>query len=226
MNLKRERIAGERGTAEATGTQAADRPPDGGAPRGGGASRRRGPELENAILDAAWDVLVEHGYPGFTYEAVAARAGTSRPVLYRRWPRREDLLLATLTTCWQPIAMPDTGSLRDDAISFLRNIHDGRAHMISMMSVQLVDYFRDTGTGFGELREALITPGRGTAFETIVAHAVERGELPAAPRSSRVVNLPFDLLRHDMLVTMRAVSDESIVEIVDEVWLPLLGARS
>ncbi|WP_327391659.1 MULTISPECIES: TetR/AcrR family transcriptional regulator [unclassified Streptomyces] len=235
MDRKNERIAGERGATRATGARAAGRRADGGATRGGGAtggggptrgggaSRRRGAELENAILDASWNVLVEHGYLGFTYEAVAARAGTSRPVLYRRWPQHEDLLLATLTKFWQPITVPDTGSLRDDAISFLRNVHAGRAHMITLMSVQLVDYFRDTGTSFSELREALLTPGRATAFETIVARAVQRGELPDMPRSSRVVDLPFDLLRHDMLLTMRAVSDESIVEIVDEVWLPLLG---
>ncbi|MFC4464888.1 TetR/AcrR family transcriptional regulator [Streptomyces xiangluensis] len=217
MNLKHERDAGE------AGAQAAGRRSGGGAPRGSGASRRRGTELENAILDAAWDVLVEHGYPGFTYEAVAARAGTSRPVLYRRWPQREDLLLATLKMFWKPIAVPDAGSLRDDAISFLRKAHAGRVQMVTMMSVQLMDYFRDTATTFSELREALIPPGRATPFEMIVARAVERGELPDAPRSSRVVNLPFDLLRHDMLLTMREVSDESIVEIVDEVWLPLLG---
>ena len=57
----------------------------------------------------------------------------------------------------------------------------------------------------------------------IVARAVGRGELPDVPRPSRVVNLPLDLLRHDMFMTMRAVPDELIVEIVDKVWLPLLG---
>jgi AcrR family transcriptional regulator len=214
VNLKRERIAGDRG---ASGAQAAGR-------RGGGASRRRGPELEDAILDAAWDVLVEHGYHGFTYEAVAARAGTSRPVLYRRWPQRDDLLLATLTKFrWsQPIAVPDTGSLRDDAIGFLHNADAGLTRMITLISVQLMDYFRDTGTSFSELRDTLRTPGQATAFETIVTRAVERGELPDAPRSSRVVNLPFDLFRHDVLMTLRALPDESILEIVDEVWLPLL----
>lgn len=186
------------------------------------ATRRRGSELENAILGAAWDVLVEHGYPGFTYEAVAARAGTSRPVLYRRWPQREDLLLATLARSWQPVEVPDTGSLRGDAISFLHNVRAGRAQMITMMSVQLVDYFRDTGTSFSQLREALIPPGKASAFEIIVARAVERGELPDEPRSPRLVDLPFDLVRHDMLLTMRPVSDESITEIVDDVWLPLL----
>ncbi|MEU8325757.1 TetR/AcrR family transcriptional regulator [Nonomuraea sp. NPDC048881] len=193
-------------------------------PAPGGASRRRGPALEEAILDAAWQVLVEHGYHGFTFEAVAARAGTSRPVLYRRWPRRDDLLLATLAKFWRLIDVPDTGSLREDAVGFLRNAGDDRAGMLTLMSVQLADYFREAGTSLTELRDTLLPPGRATAFETIVGRAVERGELPDVPRSSRVVNLPLDLLRHDMLVTMRRVPEESIAEIVDEVWLPLLGA--
>jgi AcrR family transcriptional regulator len=193
-----------------------------GTARGGGASRRRGDELEDALLDAAWDVLVEHGYSGLTFEAVAARAGTSRPVLYRRWPRRDDLLLATLAKFWQPIEVPDTGGLRDDAIGFLRNANAARARTITLVGVQLTDYFRETGTTFGELRDRLLPPGLATPFETIVPRAVARGELPDVPRPSRVVNLPFDLFRHEMLTTMRAVPDASIVEIVDEVWLPLL----
>lgn len=119
--------------------------------------------------------------------------------------------------------MPDTGSLRDDAIGFLRNANADRAPTITFISVQLAGYFRDAGTSFSELRHTLLPPGRATAFETIVAQAVERGELPDVPRPSRVVNLPFDLLRHDLLTTMRAAPDESIVEIVDKVWLPLLG---
>jgi AcrR family transcriptional regulator len=220
VDRKHERIAGERG---AIGARVAQRHAGSGTTGDSGASRRRGLALEGAILDAAWDVLVEHGYHGFTYEAVAARAGTSRPVLYRRWPQRDDLLLATLAKFWQPIAMPDTGSLRDDAIGFLRNADADRAGMITLMSVQLVDYFRDTGTSLSDLRDTLLPPGQPTAFETIVARAVERGELPDVPRPSRVVNLPLDLLRHDLFMTMRPVSQEAIVEIVDAVWLPLLG---
>jgi AcrR family transcriptional regulator len=190
-----------------------------------GASRRRGAVLEDAILDAAWDVLVEHGYPGFTYEAVAAGAGTSRPVLYRRWPQRDDLLLATVTRYWtaHPILVPDTGSLRADAIGLLRNADAARSRMITLISLQLMDYFRHTGTSFSQLRETLRSPGQPGPCETIVARAVARGELPDAPRSARLVNLPLDLFRHDTILTMRPVPDESILQIVDELWLPLLG---
>ncbi|TPX01055.1 helix-turn-helix transcriptional regulator, partial [Schumannella luteola] len=60
------------------------------------ATRRRGAELEDAILDAVWDEIAEKGYGGLTYEAVATRARTSRAVLYRRWPSREELVLAAI----------------------------------------------------------------------------------------------------------------------------------
>ncbi|MGV0820311.1 TetR/AcrR family transcriptional regulator [Martelella sp. AMO21009] len=187
-------------------------------------SRRRGPKLEEAILEAAWDILIEHGYNGMTYEAVAARAGTSRPVLYRRWPHRDDLLLAAVTRSWrsEPIPIPNTGSLREDAIALLHNLNARRPRMIALISAQIMDYFRDSGSTFSKLREALYAPGESTAFETITRRAVERGELIDVPRSRRVVNLPFDLFRHDVFMTLREVSNESIVEIVDEVWLPLL----
>lgn len=187
-------------------------------------SRRRGQALEDAILDAAWDVLVTHGYHGFTYEAVAARAGTSRPVLYRRWPARDDLLRATITRFRRsrPIAVPDTGSLRDDAITFLRDAGTDLTHLVTLISVQLMEYFRDTGTSFEELLTTLRPADEAPPFATIVTRAVLRGEIPDVPRAPRVVNLPFDLFRHDVLMTLRPLSLDAITEIVDDVWLPLL----
>lgn len=186
-------------------------------------TRRRGAALENAITDAAWELLVEQGYNGFTFEAIAARAGTSKPVLYRRWPRREDLLIATLTRHWRPLEIPDTGDLRQDALTLLRAVNAERARTVLLMPIQLADYFRDTGTNFSDLRSRLRPAGQTPPFAQLVDRAVERGELADAPRSERVVNLPFDLVRHDMLMSMGAVPDERIVEIVDAVWLPLLG---
>lgn len=193
----------------------------------GAPTRRRGRELEDALLDAAWEVLVHDGYPGFTYEAIAARAGTSRPVLYRRWARREDLLLATLRKYWwsRPLEIPDTGRLREDALGFLRSANESRAQLMTVISAQLMEYFRDTGSSFGELREILRGDAkRVSGLRMMVRRAVERGELAAEPASDRVVDLPFDLFRHEMLMTMKPATDAALVAIVDEVWLPLLHA--
>jgi AcrR family transcriptional regulator len=191
-------------------------------------TRRRGADLEDALLDAAWEVLVEDGYRGFTYEAIAARAGTSRPVLYRRWPQRDLLARAAITRHWRqhPLVVPDTGSLREDALAMLRTAVVGRASLITMLSTQLLDYFRDSGTSFDELRTSFREPGAPTVFTRIVERAVARGELPGMPHPQRVVDLPFQLLQHDLVMTMRPTPEETLVEIVDDVWLPLLGVRS
>ena len=66
--------------------------------------RRRGEELDAAIRGAVLDVLVEHGPGGVTMEAVAAAAGTSKPVLYRRWPDRASMLKDS-AVAGQPLAI-------------------------------------------------------------------------------------------------------------------------
>lgn len=194
------------------------------ATRAGGASRRRGAALEDAILDAAWTVLLEQGYSGFTFEAVAARAGTSRPVLYRRWATREDLLFAVLGKRWRRrIEAPDTGTLREDALTLLRAFNSLRGRSVVLLRVQLADYFRDSDTSFNELRDRIIPSDEGPdAFQVMVERAVERGELADRPRPPRVIHLPVDLVRHDLLMGMGALPDEAITGIVDDIWLPLL----
>jgi hypothetical protein len=90
-----------------------------------------------------------------------------------------------------------------------------------LIGAQLMAYFRETGSSFAELR-TFLRRGETAAFEVLVERAVRRGEIPARPRSARVINLPLDLLRHDIHMTLREVPEETILEIVDEVWLPLL----
>jgi AcrR family transcriptional regulator len=87
-------------------------------------TRRRGSALDDALLDAAWSELREVGYAGLTMEVVAQRAGTSRPVLARRWPNRPQLVIAALRR-HRPVLsgeVPDTGDLRDDVLALLRRV--------------------------------------------------------------------------------------------------------
>jgi len=52
--------------------------------------------LEAAIFQVVLQELAETGYVNFSIERIAARAGTSKPVIYRRWPTRARLVYAAL----------------------------------------------------------------------------------------------------------------------------------
>jgi len=58
--------------------------------------RRRSQEAEQAILDHAMLILLQHGLQGFTLDRVAAAASVSKATIYRRWRSREEVVLAAL----------------------------------------------------------------------------------------------------------------------------------
>lgn len=187
--------------------------------------RRRGAQLEEAILEAAWAELNERGYPGLTLEGVAKRAGTSRPVLHRRWPSRATLATAALARhiSQNPITVPDLGSVRDELCLLLRRMSDrARPDMIRLVFDMQGDLADDHSNLAGlrtNLRAQILEPD---IMQTILGRAVDRGEIAAARLTPRIASLPTDLARHEILMTFEPLSDEAITEIVTEVFLPLV----
>ncbi len=181
-------------------------------------TRRRGVELEEAILQAAWEELMNVGYQNFTIEEVAIKAKTSKPVIYRRWTNREELILAAIQkNIPKPIeGIPNTGEIRNDVIIVLNRLNDliskiGPETLHGLMSV-LVDI------PFSEI----LNMRRTNTMQTIIQHAIERGEIKEEKVSERIARLPVDLIRHELLTTYEPVSDNTIVEIVDDIFLPLI----
>jgi AcrR family transcriptional regulator len=188
-------------------------------------SRRRGADLEEALLEAAWQELLAGGYGRFTIEGVAARAQTSRPVIYRRWPDRAQLAIAAVRHFGraQPVVTPDTGSVRDDLVSLLRAASKSRAELGALFSVQMGEYYAETGRTPAQLRAEFLA-GRTQPFgvDEVLRRGVERGEIDPARITPRISRLPFDLLRHELLMTLQPASDETITEIVDQIFMPLV----
>jgi AcrR family transcriptional regulator len=186
-------------------------------------TRRRGAELESAILDAAWEQLIAEGYEHFTVDTVAARARTSKPVLYRRWKTREDMLRATVRHrgAANSLPAPDTGTLRGDLLALLTEANTDRNPMAALLSSMLGSYYNKTGPTPAELR-AEFRGQRGSAVEVVVNRAVERGEVDPARLTPRIIDLPFDLFRNEMLMTLKPVPDHVLRQIVDDIFIPLV----
>ncbi|TNB48667.1 TetR/AcrR family transcriptional regulator [Martelella lutilitoris] len=188
--------------------------------------RRRGEALETAILEAAFDMLVEAGYGGMTMEAVAKRAGTSRPVLYRRWPNAAELTVAAMRhhLAAHPLEIPDTGNLRDDVMGLLRHIVERRTRLGALISVELSDFFRETNSSPAKLKTQIVSREQHV-MEVLLSRAIARGEIEDRAFRPRVISLPVDLLRNEMMMTLEPASERAVSEIVDEIFLPLVGYR-
>jgi len=188
----------------------------------GGRARRRGDELNAAIFEATLAELAEVGYSRLAMERVAARAGASKMSLYRRWPSRAELLIAALQhQDREPEPVPDTGSLREDVLAFLRR------------AATLLDgVFGEAVRGL--MAETLIDPGRTATARAgaflardrvvrqIFDRAAARGEIRPAAVTPQLVGLAPALVDHHFLVYGTPIPDDVLTGIVDNVLLPLL----
>ncbi|WP_319432575.1 TetR/AcrR family transcriptional regulator [Mycobacterium sp. RTGN5] len=187
------------------------------------AQRRRGEVLEKALLDAAWAELTETGYDDLTIDAVATRAGTSRAVLYRRWPTKQDLVLAALLDRVRSDAVPtpNTGSLRGDVVALLKAANELRVRMAILVFTRLGGFYRDADTNLAELA-AVVQGDRTTVLDDIIEQAVARGEIKPGQISERVARVPVELFRYELMVRLQPVPDDVLEGIVDDVFLPLV----
>ena len=82
--------------------------------------RPRDPRIDGAVLRATVELLAETGYPGLLVSAIAERAGTSKPAIYRRWPSKAHLVHEAVFPIGVATALPDTGSLPEDLREMVR----------------------------------------------------------------------------------------------------------
>lgn len=190
--------------------------------------RRRGPALEAALLDAAWDELVEAGYAKLTMESVASRAGTGIAVLYRRWANKDELVLAALEhyRVSHPVDLPDTGTLRGDLLAALTGMGEARA---TFWAIAAAAAFSGLMTGAGltpaQVRDRILGDQHLERVRTLYQRAHDRGEIDLERIPPAVLAMPFDLVRHDLLMDLRTLKPARIRSIVDDLLLPLVRSQ-
>lgn len=146
-------------------------------PAGRRLGRPRDARADEAILDAAVGVLAAGGPQRFTVDAVAAAAGVGKATIYRRWPTRADLVLATAGRLEFDLPPPETGNLRDDLVGHLTHLADklantasGRLFVAIIGEAAVNDEMRSRMQAFTRERRAF---ARG-----LIGDAQAGGELP------------------------------------------------
>jgi AcrR family transcriptional regulator len=82
--------------------------------------RPRNRAIDEAVLRATVELIGETSYADLSLDAVAARAGTSKPAIYRRWRGKAHLVHEAVFPIDATTDIPDAGSLEDDVREMIR----------------------------------------------------------------------------------------------------------
>jgi len=144
-----------------------------------GKGRPRDARLDEAIIEAAAELLVRDGFAALTIDAVARAAGTTRPAVYRRYAGRVELTVAVLGHRFGLAPVPDTGSLRGDLTAL--QAHQREMFRDPLMQAAMLGVLADVRADpqlLAAVQTRFLTPRRAQTKD-MVDRAVARGEIPA-----------------------------------------------
>lgn len=192
---------------------------DAASPRGG---RPRDEGRDQAILQAAVELLAEVGYDSMSIESIANRARVSKATIYRRWPGKAELVVDALRSRHEPqTAEPeDTGSLRGDLLAAVNNMLEQIAGMDGALICGMATAVRADA----QLGQMLLADKRAYSeglAGLILSRAQARGELAtdAGPGPILKVAPGVALFRQ---MTGEPLDQEFAAYLVDDVVIPLL----
>ncbi|GMA34079.1 TetR/AcrR family transcriptional regulator [Demequina litorisediminis] len=152
------------------------------------------PSLLEAIREAVRGEIADLGFAGLTFEGVARRAHTSKPVLYRRFATRAEMAIdAFIPHRFATPPAPVTGHLHDDVVALL----SGMAARVTREDVTTMRGI------IGEVDESLIEHVGALTFSQLDdwLHAVfdaarARGDLGPQPVPASATRTVVAVLRH------------------------------
>lgn len=141
-----------------------------------GPGRPREERVTRSVLDAVVELVAEQGVNAVTMDAVAARAGVSKPAIYRRWPTKQDLVLAAAESRIGRLSIPDMGDFRSE----LRAMLTARLEVYRKAGVdRLIAGVIGSAAEVGAVRSAYGDYVARTMGETryILERGIERGDV-------------------------------------------------
>lgn len=198
---------------------------------GSAGHRRRGAVLEEAILGAAYAELTEVGYAGFSVEAVAARAGTGKASIYRRWSTKHRLVLdamcLALPTAEQCGIQCDLGGDISTADA-LRQLARAISAVLGSPAGDAMRAIKCEAVVDPELARAIderFQAPRRAALLALLERGVARGEVRPDAVCPLVADVLPAVLTHRVIMQREPLTERDLTEVIDLVLLPLIEIR-
>ncbi|MFN8074724.1 MAG: TetR/AcrR family transcriptional regulator [Kineosporiaceae bacterium] len=184
----------------------------------------RGQAREQAICEAALELLVEVGYERLTIDAVAARARASKATIYRRWPGKAELVTEAMRCRAAPSILPaDAGSLRADLLALLSAapLPSGKQDALILASILRA------GHEAPDLRDCAlqqIVEDKRAVIDAVLDRARHRGETVREDAADLVHEILPALVFFRFAVEGRPLDGAFAEHVVDDIVLPLISS--
>ena len=138
--------------------------------------RPRSREADAAILDAALDLLIERGAEATSIEQVARRAGVTRATVYRRFPDKVSLLIATVEAAYgDPPPTPEILDVEHLLAGWASVLADPRLRRLLRRLYGAVEDFPEVARAY----QGSLGDQRDQARRAVFERARDLGQFPA-----------------------------------------------
>ena len=138
--------------------------------------RPRSREADAAILDAALDLLIERGAEATSIEQVARRAGVTRATVYRRFPDKVSLLIATVEAAYgDPPPTPEILDVEHLLAGWTSVLADPRLRRLLRRLYGAVEDFPEVARAY----QGSLGDQRDQARRAVFERARDLGQFPA-----------------------------------------------
>ncbi|SHH07890.1 TetR/AcrR family transcriptional regulator [Streptoalloteichus hindustanus] len=191
-------------------------------PRAAQRGRPRDVSRDEALRQAALEVMAEVGYRALTMDAVATRAKAGKATIYRRWESKLDLVIDTTNhLASQRLPEPDTGSVAGDLTEFLTGFARFLTGPVGKAAQALVGELPHEPE-LAEAFRATFLAQQDAVLERILDRGRRRGEVrPDAP-VRMVVEVAGGALVRRLMLTGQPLDETFVNGLVRGVLLPLL----
>ena len=184
------------------------------APRRPG--RPRSARLDDALLEAGLAVILEHGYHGATFTEIARRTASGTPAIYRRWPTKAALAIDIVEQVSEQEPIPDTGSIRDDLVSFMTlRLRTWTTPVFRQLLLPVLVEGRTGGALAAEVEERFLGYRRPLAAR--IRRSVDTGELRADTKPGQLIDILMGSIVMPLLFFQDPPAVDEAGKIVDQV---------
>lgn len=176
--------------------------------------RRLDPRISEAVLNATIELLGEVGYSRLTIEAVARRAGVHKPAVYRRFPTKNDLVVASVRNLVHEVHEPCTGSVRGDLAELLFDASRAMRRNPTAPFLRLVAEVASDHELACVLRDNLVSP-RQTLARAVLERGRAHGEIKPGTNPELIVDILWGALWNRELVHRTRMTRADVRNTVD-----------